>query len=606
MRLSWVTSRFFFGLMIGALVVCAASITFLLVRDRDGSQSDRQDSSLAQFDELDRGDGYVNESEIESLLESGGSLERRFLSMAPLERMLAIADHSDNFNEKGLRKLVDIAEDFDSSILRDELQDVAIRKLTSINPRRALKLIASLPEERHSSLVRAVFQELSAVDLDQAVSEAHRLDDKLKHSAVKGILTARKDLAAEDRLKLARELDSEQLFHELVALELIEKRIDDPAGKWGEFVQEYGTDLESLSDSQRAALLHVAKSWVIRDGLRAVEAINSSFLHRESRTWLTQQLLTTLVSQEPVLARTIVEDLREENRAILLEVVQLWADEDGLGAFKAAQWMDDLGTDDTTRMQLAAIDGWARSNPHTLMTNLRQLPERLQEFSQNTALLEMRWTSPESVPAFIEDVGNLETQDWLSDNLIDGWMRYDPHAAFRWAMEYEKTTGKPRGYSRSALRTMARIEFEEALSIALELPLDENGIGREATVIGVLGKNKALELIGLARNPATRLSVHIGIGGRLLNFDDYEGLLTLVEDEPIDAQLEYFEYFARQIASKKPQFLIEKFDSLPNKAFKQHCSVVLLMYNSLRTPPFLSEEDVEKFEKFTNEDGEDD
>ena len=316
---------------------------------------------------MDRGDGYVNESEIESLLDSGGSLERRFLSMAPLERMLAIADHSDNFNEKGLQKLVDLAEDFDSRILRDELQDVAIRKLTSFNPRRALKHIASLPEERHSSLVKAVFQELS-VGRFRSVQflKLDRLDDELKHAAVKGILTARKDLAAEDRLKLARELDSEHLFHELVALELIEKRIDDPAGKWGEFVQEYGTDLESLSNSQRAALLHVAKSWVIREGLRAVEAINSSFLHRESRTWLTQQLLTTLVSQEPVLARTIVEDLRKENRVMLLEVVQLWADEDGLGAFNAAQWMDDLGTEDTTRIQRAAIEGWARSNPHTV------------------------------------------------------------------------------------------------------------------------------------------------------------------------------------------------------------------------------------------------
>lgn len=603
MRKSWVTTSFFSGLVIGTVVVCAAEIAFLFVRDQNGSPTDKQDSPSAQLDELDRGAGYVSDSELESLLESGRNLERRFESMAPLERTLAIADLLDNFNENGLQKILGLAEEFDSSVLRDELQDVAIRKLTRFNALQTLKHIESLPDERHFSLIKAVFQEWSWEDLDRAVAEAERLGDKLKRAAVEGILTARRDLAAEDRLRLAHELDNEQSFHELAALELAKKHIDDPAGTWEQFIQDYGTNLESLSDSQRAALLHVAKSWVIRDGLRAVEAINSSFPYRESRAWLTQQLLSTLVSADPALARGIVEDLREKDRATLLEVVQFWADEDGLGAFNAAQWMD-LGADDTMRMQRAAIEGWARSNPHTLMANLEQLPEYLQEFSRDSALLEMRWTSPESVPAFVEDIGSQKTRDWLLSNLMNSWILYDPSAAFRWALEHEKTSGLQRGYSRSALGAMARSNLEEALSVALEQPLPESGIGAEIMVFGAVGTNAALDMIDLARNPETRLSVLTSLGRRSMRLRDYDGVFSVVEDEPIEVQFDYFKSLAGEMADWSPQTLIDRFDSLPNDDFRRYCSEILLRYNSIKSIPFLSDEQVEKFESFVQEDEE--
>ncbi|MYD45775.1 MAG: hypothetical protein F4W92_05430 [Gammaproteobacteria bacterium] len=597
------SKNFLVGVAIGVLLVCASTIAILFFRHQDGSQLDRTESTVSPSNAIDSGAGNAIDSDLESLLDSGDSLERRFESMAPLERKLAIADLFDKFNEKGLQKILVLTEEFDSSVLRDELQDAAVRKLSSFHARRALKYIAALPDERHFSLVKALFQELSWLDLDRAISEAERLGDKLKRAAAEGILTAREDLTAENRLNLAKQLDNEQSFHELAALELIDKHVDDPASTWSQFVQDYGNDLESLSDSERTALLHIVRSWVIRDGMLAVEAINSSFPLRESRAWLTQQLLSTLIAEEPVLAREIVDELRNEDRAALLRVVQLWADDDGLGAFNAAIWMDE-GADDPMRMQLAAIEGWASSNPHTLMANLEQLPEHLQEFSRNTALLEMRWTSPESVPAFVEQIGDQETQDWLLSNLMSSWINHDPSAAFRWASEYEEASGLQGRYSRSALAAMARNNTAEALALALTLPLNERGIGPEAMVIGGQGKDVALELIDHARNPETRLSVLMGIGSTLLYFNDYDEMFNLVEDEPIEAQFKYFEYFARQVASKSPQYLIDKFDSLPNDDFKRHCSDVLLFYNSFSDPPFLSDEQVKKFESMVNEDEE--
>ena len=596
-------SKFYFGVAIGMVLVCTVTIVVLLVRSEDDSQSDRQESTDVQFDDTTLRAGQLSESELGSLFKSGSNLEHRFLSMGPLVRKLAIADLVDNFNENGLRKIFDLAEDFDSSVLRDELQNVAIRKSVSFHPLRTLTRITTLPDSRHFSLVKAVFQEWSWVDLEGAVAEADRLGEKLKRAAVEGILTARTDLEAEDRLSLARELDNEQSFYELAAFALIGKRIDDPAGMWDQLTQEYGVNPKTLSASQRIALLHVAKSWVLNEGLSAVEAIHSSLPLRENRAWITQQLLATLLSEEPALARDIVEDLREEDRATLLEVVQIWASEDGLAAFNAAQWMD-MGADDTRRMQRAAIEGWANSNPHTLMANLKQLPEYLQEFSRNTALLEMRWTSPESVPAFVEDIGNISNKrdrEWLLRNLMDSWIHYDPSAAYRWALEYEKIPGRHR-YSGAALAAMARNDLEAALSIALEQPLGENGIGAEASVLRSLSTNAALEKLSYARNTATRLRVLKSLGQKMRYFNNYDGIFSLVEDEPIELQFEYFKTLSLEIADWNPKFLIDKFDSLPNDDFKRYSSELLLSLNSVKDPPFLSDEQVEKFESFVKED----
>ena len=599
MKRSWGSPSFIFGMTLGALTVCAISIVFVLISKPDTALPDKQNSVFDHFGVSNLGTEYFSQSEIDDLSQSGAMIERRFLSMAPYERTLAFGELLHNLNERDLQKLLSESQEVRNRVLRNKLQDVIIRRFAVFNLRRALKQITKLPEPKHFSLVKAIFQEVSSLDLNHAISEAKLLDDALKRAAVEGILTSRMDLATNDRRTISRELDNEDVFHDLMALELVEKRIDHPADMWNQLVREYGNNFESLSDEQQEALLHVTRAWVSQGGLRAIDAINSMFPQRDHRVWLIQQLLTTLVSDDVVIAGDIVENLRVEDRVELIEVVQTWAQQDGLEAFVAAHWMDS-NSNHPWRMQRAAIEAWARANPHSLIANVAQLPEHLREYSQNTALLEMRWTSPESVAALLKDVSDADTREWLRSNLQSSWVQTDPSSALRWALDNKDTY-----FTLYALGAVAGENLQEALDFALKLPIAANGIGPEAAVASAAKTHdEKLRLMEHMRTDETRMNVYQGIVGNLMHFENYERILSLPESESDEFRLNYFKSVAWRIAMNSPRFLVEKFDSLPSNEYKQHTSEILLRNNSQSPEPFLSDEEIQKLEQFAEENAE--
>ncbi|MXX94988.1 MAG: hypothetical protein F4039_07830 [Gammaproteobacteria bacterium] len=589
------SASFAVGLILGVITVCLVSVIFFLIRQQDGSDF------VVQSDRTNNGIDLSRASDDLSSLESVAALERHFKALSPRQRTLSLAGFVSGLNKRELQGLLGTAEEFDIQEIRDELQDVVIRALAISSPRQALNDVSSLPPRRQYSLVVAVFQEWSLVDLDRAVTGAKRFDEPLKRAALKGILTARKDLDDSYLLNIASELENEQFFHDLATRDLVESGIDDPADTWNQLISEIEGNFNSLSVAYQETLVSVAKAWVLQDGLGAITAINSAFPAREDRVWLTQQLLSTLVSEDEEVASGIVENMRHEDREGLLQVVQTWAQDDGWEAFRAAQWMDQ-GTDHR-RMQRAAIEGWASSNPLSLFRNAIELPEPLFEFSRTTALLEMRYTSPESVPALVEEIEDPYTRTLMLDNLIVDWAQRDLSGALRWALEHDQVPGRKNQYTPRILPIAAQKSPIQALTIALEVPLkDDDAVGPEARVLAMWATNDveaAIDSIPRMRNQNTRMAAFRSIGMELMDQQDYDRVLALVETEPIEDQLNYFEDFAPRLASKNPRFLIEKFDSLPNESFKRLCSEVLLEFNSGADTPFLTDDEVRKFEQFS-------
>lgn len=583
------SASFAVGLILGlgVITVCLVSVIFLLRWQQHGPGFGTQI------------DNSINSTN--ALVYSGVIVEHPFKVLSPRARTLALAVFVSSLNRRELQRLLGTAEEFDIQEIRDELQDVVIRALAVLNPRQALNDVSSLPTKRQYSLVLAVFQEWSFVDLDRAIIEAKRLDEPLKQAALKGILTARRDLDDSYLLNIASELENEQLFHDLAARDLVESGIDEPADTWYQLISDMEGNFNSLSVAYQETLVSVAKSWVLQDGLSAITAINSVLPGREDRVWITQQLLSSLVSEDEELASDIVENMRREDREGLLQVVQTWAQDNGWEAFRAAQWMDQ-GTDHR-RMQRAAIEGWASSNPLSLFKNAVELPEPLFEYSRTTALLEMRFTSPESVPALVEEIEDPYTRTLMLDNLIVHWAERDLSGALRWALEHDQVPGREKQYTPKIFPTAARQSPIQALTIALEIPLKEDEeIGPEARVLALWATNDveaAIDSIPRMRNQNTRMAAFRSIGMELMDQQDYVRVLTLVETESIEDQLNYFEDFAPRLASKNPRFLIEKFDSLPNESFKRLCSEVLLEFNSGSDDPFLTDEEIRKFEQFS-------
>ncbi len=588
------SASFTVGLILGAITVCLVTVIFLLIRPQDGS------GFVEQSDRTHNGTDLYRASDDFSSLKSPASIERHFMAMSPRQRTLSLAGFVSSLNKRELKRLLAAAEKFDIPEIRNELLNVVIRALAVSSPRQVLNDVSSLPSKMQYSLVVVVFQEWSVVDLDRAVTEAKRLEEPLKRAALEGILTLRRDLEDSFRLNIAKELQNEQIFHDLAARDLVDSGIDDPADTWNQLVSKVDGRFNSLSAAQQEALVSVAKAWASQNGLSVINAINSAFPERGDRVRITQQLLSTLVSEDEEIASDIVAKMRREDREALLQVVQTWAQDDGWEAFKAAQWMDQ-GTDHM-RMQRAAIEGWARSNPLSLFKKASELSEPLADFSRTSALLEMRFTSPKSVPALAEQIADPYTRNLILDNLIVHWAERDLTGALRWALEQDQVPGREIQYTPKILPIAARESPSQALSIALEIPLKEDDeVGPEAKVLAMwvtTDVEAALDSIPKMRNQNTRMRAFRSIGMELMNQQDYGRVLALVETEPIKDQLNYFEAVAPRFTRENPRYLIEKFDTLPNESVKRLCSELLLEFNSGTDKLFLTDDEVRKFEQF--------
>jgi len=268
------SASFAVGLILGAITVCLVSVIFLLIRQQDGSDF------VVQSDRTNNGTDLSRTSDDLGSLESAAGIERHFKAMSPRQRTLSLAGFVSGLNKRELQGLLRTAEEFDIQEIRDELQEVVIRVLAMSNPRQTLNDVSNLPTRRQYSLVMAVFQEWSFVDLDRAIMEAKRLDEPLKQAALEGILTARRDLDDSYLLNIASELENEQFFHDLATRDLIESGINDPADTWNQLISEIEGNFNSLSVAYQETLVSVAKAWVLQDGLSAITAINSAFPER--------------------------------------------------------------------------------------------------------------------------------------------------------------------------------------------------------------------------------------------------------------------------------------------------------------------------------------
>ena len=61
--------------------------------------------------------------------------------------------------------------------------------------------------------------------------------------------------------------------------------------EWHSLLADFGSDLESFSQIQRDAVVHVALEWLAQDRIAAMPTLMESFLLRNDKVWLTEGIL---------------------------------------------------------------------------------------------------------------------------------------------------------------------------------------------------------------------------------------------------------------------------------------------------------------------------
>ena len=528
--------------------------------------------------------------------------------LSPFKRQIALNNLLEDSSPELMEDLFKQAHSVSPKHLQYEVKEAIVRRYALIEPEKAFALIASSAkaEIERELLTVSLFEEWSIFGIDEAVAYATQLSQPDSNWALKGIWASHRDLSDHELRSIARKLGEEAALIDLRARAIVGKIVESPRELWFQLVGDYGSNFERLTNDQRQALSYVAHAWVRRDGTEAYGNVMQAFSGNAGRSWILCELLKRFFQEDTTVAIGLANQARNTNREVLLTAIGNWAEDAGWSAFEAAQHLDRDAGGDPSRLQREAIVSWAQNKPHALIEAVPDLPPGLQDWSFETALMEMSHKFPESVPEFLKDVSDIGRRHTIISDFVNWWADIDPLAAYEWVSNDPLTAADrfPGSDTYYALLDPAvRRNPYAAMQIALDFPVDETmGEGLEAEVIGRIASRDvdwAVELLESARDHDTRNSAMSTIGLAMIRAGSSGRAIELVSEESEKDQLLYFASFAWMWATEKPKDLLAKFDSLPSDKVKQSCSWQLLKAH--QREPFLAAEDLEIIRPYLHE-----
>lgn len=349
------------GLLVGAAVVGAGVFVYTsyVAPSRDTSSTTTIGTSELQSNTTT--ESPVGEPSEQST-DAGELNLSDLLKHSKSSRDVALYNHLLNANADRAVRLFGQSQTVEPLSLRHEVQESAVRRLAQLDPEQALREINRMAGPRRHSLTSAVFDEWSVADLEAAMDEARNLDKESQGYALEGVLTSRLDLSESQQIELARKLGLETVFADRRAFSLAGEPIEDPEKAWIKFLEDYGGDVASLTDTQSALLQHIMDSWMQRDEIAGLAKAVDVALHSSSNSPAVQLLLES------------------------------WAKTDPSMAFNATATIGD--PDIRTQMQQAIVSAWVERDPITVLDSIDLIPRDLQDWSKQQALAALSETSP--------------------------------------------------------------------------------------------------------------------------------------------------------------------------------------------------------------------
>ncbi len=549
---------------------------------------------LAGFsaDEMTTDSGSIEESEVNNRLENATDtveLGIRLHSMGQYERTVKLHQVFDKWNAVQLGEAFRQAEDVGSRTIRDEIQEVAVRRMAMIEPKQALSIISDLPDFRRLPLVSIVYQEWSVSALEASVEHALSLDNSERRTVVEGILHARYDLSEETLRKIAGSLDQEDITIDALAVSMLEIPMDNPEEAWQSFIVAHGSNVSLLSEAQFKLLSHIAMSWFKESGSDVPGAILEYLRDDTSRIRVLTPLLESVAKDNPQFAFKLTQDIAGLNPSVggrvMDRVIAQWAQSDVVAALAATALIDNLAV--RARCELAAIEEWANNDAQELLSSIDQIPAYLRTIGKLEALRNVARESPESVVDSIAEFENDSDRRSLVLAISMSWSEIDPGATLRWLRTSSEVERLNTRFSQFQVRMQQRVLAEMVkrgdIQLALELSTDQSIPVWQGWVIGEVayqrGSAAAIEMLHQVRDPIARQSSYHGIGSAFINEGRSNQAIELISQESPEDQYKYF-LDLRGHWAEDPQDLFSKLDSLPTEQIKKELAAILAATNS--------------------------
>lgn len=540
-----------------------------------------------------------------------------------------IAQHESYFaQELALMRLVDVAstdelndmldqsENLASTSFQNIVRSVAIHKLATNAPKKALERISDWDKEVQTPLVTVVYQEWSVLDLEAAIAFMHDLGAPYQKAALQGILDSREDLGSERLEEIALEFGLEAITDDLLAESMGQKPIDNPKKAWDELIRTFPDNLFDIEGSQLDLVAHVINSNWEKDGIKALRRMYEPIRGRPGSVRLMHEFIDHLADHDPELALEVAIDLDQNNDDLMAsQRILRWARDDPFAALHAAL----TTTNKNLRKDFVMVYNLASAPdviPHLMIEELKGYPYEVMAMVLSSTMYKLTYHSPQLASQYLYLAEDYREKLKMAEHIAETWSREDSLAALNWATSAQEVRDMRDQLLVVVMREMTKFDPELAFEVALTQSPADTDIGPEAAVIeefSTVNFDKAMDLLPRVRNSATMLSAAFSLGYRAIEIGQSSTLQDIAQQLAESDRSEFFESLLGYWVSFDPNGLYDGLETLPSSKLKSSAAESLYIENeaSGRTllddeqrrmvESYLSDEDLSRLSKFAQE-----
>lgn len=500
---------FLFGVL-GLVIVAGAFALGLVVAGGTESSTSSVSPHLTKSDTSMKGGSSaiskkLDQNAVQSVAElaTHGRFPSHFERSVALYELVAGADRKELLAQ--LRQSSQLGK-----TLKEEVQLAIIQRLAAIDPNAALDTVNEFQSDQFPALHSVIYREWSLSNLEQAFEHAHSLDPADKKTAVESMLLAREDLTPQQRRELARRLDMEWLAIEVIERTTDAPLIQDPESEWTAFVQQNDANLDNPGDAQLRMMTHIARAWIRKDGVDAIDNLIDSLSTLTSLQKISDLVVRQVADDDPRLAFDLAFHMRSRGVTALIDrVVNQWSRADPLSALTTVSALETKYL--RGKLQTEVLEAWAITDPKALMNQASGLSNELQPIARSKALLSLAYRSPQEAAELIDEVEDQSSLDLVAGVVATSWSKSDLASALRWIDNAESVAHNRDVLRGAAISGLARSDPQQAMQVALAQPLNEDGIGPEAEVISAMtffDMDTAISMLSQVRDGETKVEAY--------------------------------------------------------------------------------------------------
>ena len=140
------------------------------------------------------------------------------------------------------------------------------------------------------------------------------------------------------------------------------------------------------------------------------------------------------------------------------------------------------------------FNSWARRDTKTFIDSIPQFPSEVQDAARVSGITHLSRNSIEEAVSLFDDIESDAKKNQAGVNIAYAWAEKDPEAALNWAQTNPNTESIRPQMTRTILNSLASRNPQRAFDVALETPIDEDGVGLEASVLSTLRTQTSTKL----------------------------------------------------------------------------------------------------------------